>query len=83
MLGRVVTEHDHLDALEAHDAIALGPASVVADHHAKPPAHGLPDRPAEIAGLEIALLEILKDGVRPVIGMTRQVDLAVLADDLA
>ena len=34
VVRRVVAEHDHLDALQAHDAVGLGPAAVVADAHA-------------------------------------------------
>ena len=32
--GRVVAEHDHLHPLQAHDAVDLRPAAVVADAHA-------------------------------------------------
>src|ERR1043165_1584728 len=80
---RVVAEHDHLDALQAHHTIGLGPAPVVADTHAHDPAHGAPYREAEIARLEIALLQMLEGALRIELGMARQVYLAVLADDLA
>ena len=58
--GRVVAEHDHLDALQAHDAVGLRPAPVIADAHAENAAEHAPHRKAEIAGLEIALLEMLE-----------------------
>src|SRR5204862_5983683 len=56
---RVIAEHDHLDALQAHDAIGLGPAPVVADAHAHDPAEGAEHAEAEIADLEIMLLQML------------------------
>src|ERR1043165_1927070 len=37
---RVVAEHNHLDALQAHHPIGLGPTPVVADAHAHDAAHG-------------------------------------------
>ena len=80
---RVVAEHDHLDALQAHDAIGLRPAAVVADAHAEDAAHGAPHREAEIARLEIALLQMLERALGVELGMAGQVHLAVLADDLA
>jgi hypothetical protein len=33
--GSIVAEHDHLDTLQAHDAVSLRPAAVVADRHAE------------------------------------------------
>ena len=80
---RVEAEHDHLDALQAHDAIGLGPAPVVADAHAEDAAHGAPDRKAEIARLEIALLQMLVGALRVELGVAGQMHLAVLADDRA
>src|SRR3546814_10609982 len=41
-----------------------------------------PDREAEVARLEIALLQVLPGTLAVVFGMPRQVYLAVLADDL-
>ena len=81
MRRRVVAEQDQFDALHAHDAIGLRPAPVVADAHADIAAEGAPDRKAEIARLEIALLEMLKRIVRPVVGVAGQMHLAVFADD--
>ena len=80
---RVVAEHDQLDALQAHDPIGLRPAAVVADQHADDPLERAPDREAEIADLEVALLEVLERDACAVVGMARQVHLAVLADDPA
>ena len=80
---RVVAEQDQLDALQAHDAIGLGPAAVVADQHADDRIERPPDRKAEVADLEVALLEVLEGDALAVVGVARQVHLAVLADDLA
>ena len=81
--GRVVAEHDHLDALQPHHPVGLGPAAVVAHRHAEDAAHGAPHREAEIARLEIALLQVLERPLGIELGMAGQVHLAVLADDLA
>src|SRR5712664_2483580 len=78
---RVVAERDDLDPLQPHDAVGLGPAPVVADAHADDAAEGPAHGEAEIADLEIALLEMLEAAPRLVLGMAGKVDLAVLADD--
>jgi hypothetical protein len=80
---RVVAEHDELDPLQAQHPPGLGPAAVVADQHAHDPAHGAPDGKAEVARLEIALLEMLEGAFGVELGMAGKVDLAVLADDPA
>ena len=80
--GRVVAEQHHLDALQPHDAIGLRPAPVIANAHAHVGIHRAPDGEAEIADLEVALLEMLESAPGLVLGMAGQVDLAVLADDL-
>src|SRR5690606_40306595 len=80
---RVVAEQDHLHALQAHHAIGLRPAAVVADAHAEASAEKIPDAETEIARFEIAFLEMLEASVALVLGMTGQVDLAVLGDDSA
>src|SRR5690606_10058317 len=74
---------DHLHALQAHHAIGLRPAAVVADAHAEASAEKIPDAETEIARFEIAFLEMLEASVALVLGMTGQVDLAVLGDDSA
>src|SRR4030095_15629654 len=63
----------------------LGPAPVVADALADDDLvlEHLPDVEAEIADLEVLLLEMLVGRCRPVLGMPRQMDLAVLADGAA
>src|ERR1700676_2063942 len=81
--GRVVAEHDHLDALQAHDAIGLGPPPVVADAHAHDPAKAAPDLEAIITGLEIAFFQMLVDAVGLRLGMARQMHLAVFANDVS
>src|SRR5260221_5452903 len=79
--GRVVADQHHLDALQAHDAIGLRPAPVVADRHAEDTAKRAPDLEAEIAGLEIALLQMLKGAFRIELRMARQMKLAVISDN--
>jgi hypothetical protein len=78
---RVEAEHHDLDALQPHDAVGLGPAPVVADAHADDAAEHAPDREAEVARLEIALLEMLMGALRVELVMPGQMHLAVLADD--
>jgi hypothetical protein len=82
MRRRVVAEQDEFDALHAHDPIGLGPAPIVADAHSDIGAECAPDRKAKISWLEIALLQVLKGIVRPVVGMAGQMHLAILADNL-
>ena len=82
VLGRgVVAEEDHLDALQPHDAVGLGPAAVVADAHAEDAAQGAPHRKAQIADLEIAFFQVLEFPRGVVFGVPGKVHLAVLADD--
>ena len=80
---RVVAEHDEFDALQSHHPVDLRPAAVVADAHPHDRALVLPDVEAEVAGQEIALLQMLEGAGRVVFGMAGQMHLAVLADDLA
>src|SRR5947209_7502434 len=79
--GRVVAEHNHLDALQPHDAVGFGPAPIVADAHAENPAERAPDGKTEIARLEIALFEMLEDALSIELGMAGQMHFTVLADD--
>src|SRR5688572_16033591 len=79
--GRVVAQHDHLDALQAHHPIGFGPAPVIADAHAHDAAEATPDPETKIARLEIALLQMLVNAVGLWLGMARQMHLAVFADD--
>jgi hypothetical protein len=85
---RVVAEHDQLNLLQAEHAPAFRPAAVVADHHphvdAVEPAHRRADhREAEIAHLEIALLQVLHLALRVELGVPGQMHLAVFQQDLA
>src|SRR5581483_11065233 len=66
---------------QAHDAPGLGPAPVIADAHAEYAAHEAPHREAEVAGFEVALLQVLVAALPVELGMARQMHLAVLADD--
>jgi hypothetical protein len=68
--------------LQAHDAIGLRPAPVVAHRHAKDAAERAPDLEAEIARLEVAFLQVLEGALGIELRMARQMDLAVFPDDL-
>src|SRR5215467_10153000 len=78
----VVAQHHHLDALQSHDTVGLGPAAVIADAHANKRAEAAINGPTQVADLEIALLEVLKGARRLVLCVARQVNLAILADNL-
>src|SRR6516225_9265122 len=78
---RVEAERYHLDTLQAKHAERLRPAPVVADAHAEHAAQHAPCRKAEVAGLEIALFQVLMATLRIEFGMAGKMDLAVLADD--
>src|SRR5204863_1920321 len=71
------------DALQAHHAIGLRPAPVVANRHAEDAAERTPDVEAEIARLEVALLQMLECAFRVELRMTRQMNLAIFPDDLS
>ena len=77
---RVVAEEHELGPLKPEHPIGLRPAPIVADAHPDDAVERPPRRKAEVADLEIALLQMLKGKLRPVVGMTRQVHLAVLPD---
>ena len=79
--GGVVAEADQLHPLQAHHAIGLGPAPVIADAHADDAVEGAPHREAEIAHVEVALLEVLEGAPGLVLGVAGQVHLPVLADE--
>src|SRR5215475_11066150 len=80
--GRVETKHHHLGALQSKHAKGLRPAPVVADAHPEHAAQQAPCRKAQIAGLEIALFEMLVTALRIEFVVARQMDLAVLANDV-
>src|SRR5216684_4650748 len=79
---RVVAERDDLDPLQAHDAVGLGPAPVVADAHADDRILHAPYWKALVADVEIALFEVLERRVRQVLRVPRQMDLAVAPDNM-
>src|SRR6516162_8248480 len=58
------------------------PWAVIADAHANKPAEAAINGPTQITDLEIALLEVLKGARRLVLCVARQVNLAILADNL-
>ena len=72
---------DQLRSLQAHHPIRLGPASVIADAHAHDAVEGAPHREAQVAHVEIALLEMLEGAVGLVLRVPREVDLSILADE--
>src|SRR5262245_66523069 len=55
----VIAEQDHLGAFERHYPIGLRPTPVIADAQAHDAAEGPPDTEAQIADLEVALLQVL------------------------
>src|SRR5216683_928164 len=79
---RVVAERDDLDALQPHDAVGLGPAPVVADAHADDRILYAPYPKTLVADVEIALFEVLERRLGEMLGVPRQVDLAVAPDDM-
>ncbi len=82
VLGRrVVAESNDLDPLQPHDAERLRPAPVVADAHADDRVQGAPHLEALVADLEVALFEVLERRIGQMLGMPRQMDLAVSPDD--
>ncbi len=78
---RIVAEQDHLHALQAHHAIGFRPAPVIADAHAHDAAERARHGKSQVADLEIGFLQVL--GLAPglVVGMPRQVHLAILQRD--
>ena len=83
MPRRVVAEHNDFDILQAHTAIGLRPAAIVADAHAHNAVHGIEDGKPKIARLEIGFLQMLERPPRFVFVMAGQVHLSVFAGDLA
>src|SRR4029450_92986 len=76
---RVLADAHQLDALQTEHAVRLRPAPVVADEHADGAAERRVHGKAEVAGLEVALLEVLEPPPRLVLTMAGEVDLAVPA----
>src|SRR5581483_6939919 len=70
------------DALQAHHAIGFRPAPVVTDRHPENARHRAPDRETGIARLEIALLQMLERTIGIELRMSRQMRLAIFADNL-
>src|SRR3546814_20730615 len=81
LVRRVVADADDLDALQAHGAVDLGPAAIVADPHAVNAAHRPPDREPEVARLEVPLLEVLPGALRLVLGVAGPMPLAVRSEE--
>src|SRR5581483_7991996 len=67
--------------LRPHHAVGLWPAPVVADARADVGVHGAPHAEAEVARLEVTLLQVLEGAPGLVLGMAGKMDLAVAADD--
>jgi hypothetical protein len=68
--------------LQSHDPIGFGPAPVVADAHADDRILHPPHPKALVADVEIALFEVLERRLGEMLGVPRQVDLAVAPDDM-
>src|SRR5690606_37085556 len=79
--GRVVTHHDQVHGLQAHDPVSLGPAAIVADAHADTHVARVEYRKAQVAHLEVLLLQVLYGIAVLRLRIARNVDLAILADD--
>ncbi len=71
MYRRVVAEHDHFRAFEAHDAKGFGPTTVVAQAHADLSVEFREDTKAQVAMLKIAFFQMLKGSPGFVFVMTR------------
>ena len=72
-----------LRALQPEHPVGLGPAAVVADHHADDAAERPPHLEALGTDLEVALLEVLEGAPRLVLVVPGQVHLAVATDLVA
>src|SRR5690606_29991760 len=81
--GRVVAHHDQVHGLQAHDPAGLGPAAIIADAHADTQVARVEYRKAQVAYLEVLLLQMLYGIAVLRLRIARDVDLAVLADDRA
>ncbi len=79
---RVVAEDDEIGALQSQDPVDLGPPTVVAQAHADPQPVDLEHAETKVADLEVVLLQVLGRRLPHRRGVTGQMDLAVLADDL-
>ena len=79
--GRVKAQRHHLHALQTHHPIGLRPATVVANAHPHHAAQDVKHRKAKIPWQKIALLQMLKRNIILVLSMTRQMDLAILANN--
>ena len=75
----VVADHDQLNPLEAHHAVGLRPAPVVADRHADGRPEHVPDREV-IAGLEIPPLGMLEEAPGLEFVVARDMHLPIEAD---
>jgi hypothetical protein len=64
---RVVAQRDDACALQAHDAIGLGPAAVIAQALADARAQHVSDTKAVVADLEVLLLQMLEGCIRLVV----------------
>ena len=79
--GRVVTDQHQLDTLQAHHAVGLGPATVVANGHADDAAKCTRDAEAIGAGLEVVTLGVLERPIGFVMLVPRNVSLAIGGHD--
>src|SRR5882724_10490831 len=84
---RIVAEADQLDALHAEHTPGLGPAAIVADHHAHDgtaPLRAGPERgKSQVAIPEIAFFKLLVARAGTRFDRTRQMHLAITAENAA
>src|SRR4051794_40196884 len=78
MERRVVAQQNHLNTLQPHDSIGLGPAPIIANAHSNHAAESSRYRESKVADLEIRFLQMLESAPRLVVGMARQVNFAIL-----
>ena len=67
----VVTDHDDFDALQAQESECFWPAPIIAEAHAKPGIHRIKRWEAQVTGLKVAFLEVLKWSLRFMFAVAR------------
>jgi len=80
---RIIADQHQLDTLKPEHAEGFGPASIIADAQPHLDVAIVPDLETIIPNLEIALLQMLEGPFGIVFAMARQMDLAVLRNDLS
>ena len=81
--GRIEAQGNQLGPLQGERTKCLRPASVVTDEHAHDRILHAPGAKTQVAHLEVFFFQMLEGGLRFVIGVTGQMNLAVFANDIA